>query len=185
MSAKQNSQNGSPQFNPLSSPTGRGKGSNKFLQSNAFKLSLAGVFIIIALIIAWQFFSSGNEPRSTGATASTASTGRSRLHRLRLNLKCLPPRPLRPKKDKLALKPIPQMHNQPYKIHLHNLKRNNPQPNSSRQLMQGLMLPGSIRHPPEAIFPPRSSSCPKIFPNGIKKSFCAPGRKIIPNSSKR
>ena len=60
-----------PQLKPLGK-SGKGKGLNKYLQSNAVKAGLAGVLVLLlVLIIAWQLMGGGSEPKSVGTTASS------------------------------------------------------------------------------------------------------------------
>jgi hypothetical protein len=79
MPKKQKPDNGladTPQLMPLGKKSGKGKGWQKYLQSNAVKAGLAGVVVLLlVLIIGWQLmFGGGSGTKSIGTTASSGSS---------------------------------------------------------------------------------------------------------------
>ena len=62
-----------PQLKPIGKSSGKGKGLNKYLQSNAVKAGAAGVLVLLlVVIIGWQLMSGDEgQSKSRAATAST------------------------------------------------------------------------------------------------------------------
>lgn len=78
MPSKQKSNNGlnnPPPLKPLGSKSGRSKGWQKYLQSNAVKAGLAGVLVLLlVIIIAWQLISGGGGGTKTIPTVSSSES---------------------------------------------------------------------------------------------------------------
>ncbi len=77
MSKKRKPDNGladNPQLKPLGKTFGKGKGWQKYFQSNAVKASLAGgLVLLLVLIIGWQLLSGGSGTKPIRAMASSDS----------------------------------------------------------------------------------------------------------------
>ncbi len=63
-----------PQLKPIGKSSGKGKGLQKYFQSNAVKASAAGVLVLaLVLVIGWQIFSGGSETKPARTTASVST----------------------------------------------------------------------------------------------------------------
>jgi len=186
MPKKQKPDNGlasPPQLMPIGKKSGKGKGWQKYLQSNAVKAGLAGVVVLLlVLVIGWQLMSGGGSgTKSIGTTASSDSNQAQSAppsHQMPAETAQASPDQKDTSADQSAQKGQENKQGQ----------STEPQPETTqpeqRQPVRGAH--GTTQETaPGAENSSAQPSCRRISPSGRKPTLFAHGRKTTPNYSKR